>query len=187
MNKRLVVPLSGTGSLFEAMVQSGLHVAAVIADRKCRGYEIARELRIRRIMLDRNDYGTGAAFDRKAYTEAFVEVLDLVDAALVPMAGFMTVLSPNKYLEASRILNIHPSLLPAFKGDKAVADALAAKVTETGSTVHIATEKLDDGPVLAQERVPVSPDDTVKTLHESIKKVERVMYPRAIREYMAVM
>jgi phosphoribosylglycinamide formyltransferase-1 len=187
MNKRLVVPLSGTGSLFEAMVQAGLHVTAVIADRDCRGLQVARDLRIPRFHLARRDFRIGGKFDREGYTKAFVDRLDQLDAGFVAMAGFMTILSPNRYLEAGRILNIHPSLLPDFKGHSAVEDALHAGVKETGSTVHVATDKLDEGPILAQERVPVLSGDTVETLHERIKQKERVMYPKVIRQFMAAM
>jgi phosphoribosylglycinamide formyltransferase-1 len=84
-------------------------------------------------------------------------------------------------------LNTHPSLLPAFKGWHAVAQALESGVTETGCTVHIATEALDDGPILAQRRVAVAPDDTEETLHERIKSVERELYPLVVGRVMAAM
>ncbi len=100
------------------------------------------------------------------------------------MAGFMTIFSPSIFRHFKRrILNSHPSLLPAFKGEKAVADALAAGVAETGTTIHIATEQLDEGPILAQERVAILEGDTVATLHERIKQVERPLYPRTIRDF----
>jgi phosphoribosylglycinamide formyltransferase-1 len=83
-----------------------------------------------------------------------------------------------------RILNTHPALLPAFPGWHAVADALAAGVTETGTTVHIATEEMDAGPVLARATVPVLPGDTEETLHERIKTVERTLYPDTIRAFV---
>ena len=83
-----------------------------------------------------------------------------------------------------RILNTHPALLPAFPGWHAVADALAAGVDETGTTVHIATLEMDAGPVLAQAPVAVRPDDTEATLHERIKSVERTLYPDTIRAFI---
>ena len=98
------------------------------------------------------------------------------------MAGFGTVLGqPIHDAFPGRILNTHPALLPAFPGWHAVADALAAGVDETGTTVHIATLEMDAGPVLAQARVPVLPGDTESTLHERIKSVERTLYPETIR------
>jgi phosphoribosylglycinamide formyltransferase 1 len=83
-----------------------------------------------------------------------------------------------------RVLNTHPSLLPAFPGAHAVADALAAGVKVTGCTVHIATVDVDRGPILAQEAVPVLSGDTVETLHERIKAVEHRLYPDTIRRFV---
>jgi phosphoribosylglycinamide formyltransferase-1 len=101
------------------------------------------------------------------------------------MAGFGTVLDePIHSAFPGRILNTHPALLPAFPGWHAVEDALAAGVTETGTTVHVATLAMDAGPILAQQAVPVHPDDTVATLHERIKVVERALYPATIRTFI---
>jgi phosphoribosylglycinamide formyltransferase-1 len=99
------------------------------------------------------------------------------------MAGFGTILEkPVHDAFPGRIVNTHPALLPAFKGWHAVDDALAAGVKVTGCTVHLATLEVDDGPILAQEAVPVLDDDTAETLHERIKEVERRLYPRVLRE-----
>ena len=99
------------------------------------------------------------------------------------MAGFGTILDkPIHDRFADRIVNTHPALLPAFKGWHAVDDALAAGVKVTGSTVHYATLEVDDGPILAQEAVPVLADDTAATLHERIKDVERRLYPAVLRQ-----
>ena len=81
------------------------------------------------------------------------------------------------------MINTHPALLPAFKGWHAVRDALAAGVKVTGCTVHVMTEDMDEGPILAQEAVPVLPDDTEATLHERIKEVERRLLPATIRRF----
>ena len=105
---------------------------------------------------------------------------------LVAMAGFGTVMTDAVHQAfPGRILNTHPSLLPAFPGWHGVRDALAAGVTETGCTVQIATREMDAGPILAQEVVPVLPDDTEATLHERIKEVERVLYPAVIGRALA--
>ena len=102
------------------------------------------------------------------------------------MAGFMTVLAPPMFdVYAGRVLNTHPSLLPAFPGAHAVRDALAFGVKVTGCTVHLATERMDDGPILAQEAVPVLPGDTEASLHERIKAVERNLYPTVLKEFLA--
>ena len=100
---------------------------------------------------------------------------------LVAMAGFGTVLAaPVHEAFPGRILNTHPSLLPAFPGWHAVRDALAAGVSETGCTVHLATLEMDDGPILAQQAVRVVPGDTEESLHEAIKVAERTLYPETI-------
>jgi phosphoribosylglycinamide formyltransferase-1 len=83
-----------------------------------------------------------------------------------------------------RVLNTHPALLPSFKGWHAVRDALAFGVKVTGCTVHIATEAVDDGPILAQQAVTVEPDDSEASLHERIKAVERTLYPDTIRRFL---
>ena len=101
------------------------------------------------------------------------------------MAGFMTVLAAPMFRAfAGRVVNTHPSLLPAFPGAHAVRDALAAGVKVTGCTVHVATEQVDHGPILAQEAVAVLPTDTEASLHERIKDVERRLYPQAIKELL---
>ncbi len=101
------------------------------------------------------------------------------------MAGFGTVLAaPILDAFPGRVLNTHPALLPAFKGWHAVADALAAGVTVTGCTVHVATIDVDEGPILAQEEVAILPGDTAESLHERIKAVERRLYPDTIRRFL---
>src|SRR5690606_23116368 len=104
---------------------------------------------------------------------------------LVVMAGFGTVVPGIADAFPGRVLNSHPALLPAFKGWHPVRDALAAGVTETGATIHIATAEVDAGPILAQETVPVLPGDTEETLHQRIKRVEWRLYPATIRSFIA--
>ena len=114
-----------------------------------------------------------------------VDALEAHEVDLVVMAGFMTVLDKPMFdAYAGRVLNTHPALLPAFTGWHAVRDALAFGVKVTGCTVHIATLEVDDGPILAQEAVPVLADDTEATLHERIKDVERRLYPATIKELL---
>ena len=179
----IAVLVSGTGSLLEAMILDKLNITLVIADRSCRGLEIAHSAGIETKLLKRKDFST--RFDYMAYTNDLAYEMSRRRIHLVAMAGFMTILSPIIFNKGyrDRILNIHPALLPAFKGHHAVRDALNFGVKLTGSTVHIATEELDAGKILAQEGVPVLPSDTEATLHERIKIVERVLYPRAIRAY----
>ena len=109
--------------------------------------------------------------------------LDDAGVELVAMAGFIRRWRiPPRY--RGKVMNIHPALLPAFKGWHAVRDSLAAGVKVTGCTVHLATLEVDEGPILAQETVPVLPDDTEATLHERIKDVERCIYPEVVRRLL---
>jgi phosphoribosylglycinamide formyltransferase-1 len=185
---RLAVLASGVGSIFEAMVKSGLPVELLLADRPCRALEVAEENGVAHALVDRRDYGFAprTQWDRKGFTKAIMAELKRHDIGLIAMSGFMTVFDPVIYTKyQDRILNTHPSLLPAFKGEggKVMRDTLAAGVTETGCTVHISNAEIDDGRILTQQRVPVLPGDTPDSLWERIKAVERRLYPATIRKY----
>ena len=180
---RLGVLASGGGTNLSAILEAGLPVAVVVADRPCRALDIAAEASIPVELVERPTFGPG--FDRFGYTERIVEALHKHRVDVVAMAGFGTILD-TPILEAfrGRVLNTHPALLPAFKGWHAVADALAAGVATTGCTVHVATEEVDEGPIRAQEEVAVLPGDTVESLHERIKVVERRLFPETIRRFL---
>lgn len=176
---RVGVLVSGTGSILDAMIDAGVPVAVVAADRPCRGLDIAADagIPIELVARDRFD----ASFDRDAYSARLADVLAAHDLDLVAMAGFGTVLSqPMHDAFGGRLLNTHPALLPAFKGWHAVRDALAYGVKVTGCTVHVAGLDVDTGPILAQEAVPVLPGDTESSLQERIKTVERRLYPATL-------
>jgi len=181
MSKKLAVLVSGTGSLLEAMVKDNLPISLVLADRHCRGLdEIAANAGIESVLVERKTFGK--SFDRHAYTVSVMEELKRHDIELVAMAGFMTFFSPVIFeTYGGRILNTHPSLLPSFKGHSAIKDALEFGAKVTGCTIHVATEKMDEGEILAQSAVTVLPDDTEETLHERVKQIERVLYPETIR------
>jgi phosphoribosylglycinamide formyltransferase-1 len=183
---RIGVLASGSGTILEAIVDAGLPVRTVLVDRPCRALEVAGTASIPGILIDRREFGGfGPEFDREGYTRAVTAALQADAVDVVVMAGFGTVLGPSIHAAfPGRILNTHPALLPAFPGWHAVADALAAGVSETGTTVHLATEEMDAGPVLARATVPVLPGDTEETLHERIKKVERTLYPDTIRAFV---
>jgi phosphoribosylglycinamide formyltransferase-1 len=186
---RLCVLVSGSGTILEAMVRAGLDVALVASDRRCRGLDVAFGAGIETLLVSRDEFGGFApTFDRAGFTDELTEALTSRNIDLVAMAGFGTIVTATFHLAyPGRVLNTHPSLLPAFKGWHAVAQALESGVTETGCTVHIATEALDDGPILAQRTVPVEPDDTEATLHERIKSAERELYPLVVTRVMAAM
>jgi phosphoribosylglycinamide formyltransferase-1 len=181
---RVGVLASGSGTILESLLAHGLPIVVVLADRHCRALAVAEQHEVPGVLVERESFGEG--FDRPAFTRRVVEALGPHALDVVAMAGFMTVLAPEMFTAyPGRVLNTHPSLLPSFPGPRAVSDALAHGVKVTGCTVHIATETVDHGPILAQEAVPVLPDDTEAALHERIKTVERRLYPMAIRELLA--
>ena len=184
---RLCVLVSGSGTILEAMLHAGVRVDLVAADRPCRGLDVAEAAGVDALLLDRALYGGFTkAFDRDAYSAALAQLLAGHRISLIAMAGFGTVLTaPLHAAFPGRVLNTHPSLLPDFKGWHAVAQALGAGVSESGCTVHVATEALDDGPILAQRRVAVLAGDDEHSLHERIKGVERELYPLVVSRVMA--
>ncbi len=178
----VAVLASGSGTILAAMLEAGLPVGVVVADRPCRALEVAGAASVPAELVDRKAWGGfGEGFDRLGFTEEVTRVLVGHGPDLVAMAGFGTVLSePVHAAFPGRILNTHPALLPAFPGWHGVRDALAAGVPVTGCTVHVATLETDAGPILAQEEVAVRPDDTVESLHERIKLAERRLYPQTV-------
>jgi phosphoribosylglycinamide formyltransferase-1 len=179
--------VSGSGTILEAIISAGIDVALVGSDRPCRGLGVARDAGLDAVLVDRQDFGGfSATFDREGYSRELAEVLRSKDIDLVAMAGFGTITTAIFHASfPGRVLNTHPSLLPDFKGWHAVAQAIEAKVPESGCTVHIATEELDNGPILAQRRVAVLASDDEDALHERIKTVERSLYPLVISRVMA--
>ena len=200
---RLAVLVSGTGSILEAMLGAGLKVDLVGADRPCRGLGIAADAGVDTVLVRRDDWkprvlsaagdsgepAVTTGFDRDGYSRDLAAVLSERDIDVVAMAGFGTVLDES-FFEwedgrfEGRVLNTHPSLLPAFPGWHAVRDALEAGATESGCTVHVAIPEVDAGPILAQQAVPVLPDDDEASLHERIKAVERDLYPATISAFL---
>jgi phosphoribosylglycinamide formyltransferase-1 len=180
---RIAVLASGSGTLLQAILDDGIVVTLVAADRPCRALEIAAERGVAAELVERTQWDK--SFDRAAYTDLLVKVLRSHEVDVVVMAGFGTVVPGLPDAFPGRVLNSHPALLPAFKGWHAVRAALEAGVEQTGTTIHIATAEVDDGPILAQEAVPVLPGDTEETLHERIKQVERRLYPETIRRFLA--
>jgi phosphoribosylglycinamide formyltransferase-1 len=181
MMLRVGVLCSGSGTNLQAILDGAgkeYEVALVVSDREAAlCLERAREAGVPTMFVNPKVYDTREDFDtavQKALEESGVD--------LVCLAGFMRILSPPFVRAfASRILNIHPALLPAFPGAHGVREALDWGVKVTGSTVHFVDEEVDHGPIVFQEAVPVHPDDTEETLHERIKQVEHRLYPDAIR------
>ena len=177
---QIAVLASGSGTLLDAILSDGIPVSLVVVDRPCAATEVAERHGVKAIVHERTSFG--ASFDRDAYSAEVAEILRDAGIELVVMAGWGTIFSgPIHEAFPNRILNTHPALLPAFKGWHAVDDALAHGVKVTGCTIHVATLEMDAGPILAQEAVPVLPDDDAGALHERIKAVERRLYPDTIR------
>ena len=178
---RIGILASGTGTILQAMLRRGpahrrRHRRPAVRGRRAR----RRGLEFPSRPIARESFG--ADFDRLAYTHRVVDALDRHTTSTWSRWPGSARSWPSRSTTptADRILNTHPALLPSFKGWHAVDDALAAGVKVTGCTVHFATLEVDDGPILAQEAVPVLPDDTAETLHERIKAVERRLYPESI-------
>ena len=169
------------------MLIEGLRPTVVVADRPCRGLDIATGAGIEAVLLDRGPFGGfTSGFDRAGYSRALADELQRRGVTLIAMAGFGTILTEDLHrVFPGHVLNTHPSLLPDFKGWHAVAQALEAGVPETGCTVHVATAAVDEGPILAQRRVAIQADDTQESLHERIKTAERTLYPSVLMAVLA--
>jgi phosphoribosylglycinamide formyltransferase 1 len=184
MKKRIAVLLSGRGSNFEALADSiaagrlpDAEIVLVVSNREnAPGIEKARQRGIPARVIP------SKGLEREAYDRLVVAALEEVRADLVCLAGFMRLLSPY-FVERfrGRILNIHPSLLPAFPGLEAQRQALEHGVKFAGCTVHFVDENLDAGPIVLQSVVPIRDDDTPETLSARILDEEHRIYPEAAR------
>ena len=179
--KRMVILISGRGSNMQAMVEAGLPVAAVISNRaNAAGLAYAAGRGIATAVVPHRDYATREAFDA-----ALAQAVDSFHPDLVALAGFMRMLTAGfvqRY--QGRMLNIHPSLLPAFPGLDTHARALAAGVKLHGATVHFVTAELDHGPIVIQAAVPVLPGDDEAELAARVLAEEHRIYPRAARWFL---
>jgi phosphoribosylglycinamide formyltransferase 1 len=182
---RVGVLVSGRGSNLEALIQAAkdplypARVVAVCANRECPALEIARKAGITRHLFALARYP-----DRETRDRAMAQTLKDHDVELVVCAGYDAILEkPFTRRFAGRIINIHPSLLPEFAGTMdGVAMALEAGVAETGCTVHVVTDDIDAGPILAQRRVAVRPDDTVESLRQRIQAEEHALLPDLVKK-----
>jgi phosphoribosylglycinamide formyltransferase 1 len=173
------VLVSGTGTNLQALLDAELPVRAIASNRHD-APALARAGDLPTASFELCDYASRAERDAE-----MADWLRQHDVEVVVLAGYMHLLTPQ-FLERfpERVINVHPSLLPAFPGAHAVADQLAAGVRESGVTVHVVDEGVDSGPILLQERVPVLDGDTVETLHGRIKQVEHRLLPQAIEELL---
>ena len=189
-SKSIVCVISGRGSNLEAILHTarqegwesgppaGIRVAGVISNRRdARGLEVARSFGVSAEVVAHQDFPSREAFDA-----ALTQAIDRHRPALVVLAGFMRVLTPAFVARyRGRLLNIHPSLLPAFAGLDTHRRALEAGVRVHGATVHFVSDQLDGGPIVAQAAVPVRPGDSESVLAARVLEQEHILLPRCIR------
>ena len=180
----LGILLSGSGTNFQAILDEMPHlsehgVIAVVISNKSDAYGLERAKRagLKTVHLSHTQFES-----RVAYDTALVECLKSHNVDWVVLAGFMRIVTPT-FLDAfkNRVINIHPALLPSFKGLHGQAQAFAAKVTITGATVHLVTPEMDAGPVIAQGAVPIFDQDTPESLSKRILSMEHLLYPMVVR------
>jgi phosphoribosylglycinamide formyltransferase-1 len=185
--KNIVILISGRGSNMVAILEAAqreqwpCRIAAVISNRAdAKGLDAAARFGIPTAVLPSKNYPDRAAFDA-----ALQEKIDSFQPDLVLLAGFMRILTPG-FVEhyAGRMMNVHPSLLPAFTGLDTHARALQAGVKVHGASVHFVTAELDVGPIIEQAVVSVLQDDTEETLSARVLEQEHIIYPRAVRHFI---
>ena len=184
--KRVAILISGSGSNMVALARSmtGDHPARpvlVLSNRPgAGGLARAEAMGIPTAVVDHRPHGK----DRPAFEAALDAALDAARPDIICLAGFMRILTPQFTRRwQGRMLNIHPSLLPKYRGLDTHARALAAGDTEHGCTVHEVTAELDDGPILGRARVPVEPGDTPETLADRVLAMEHLLYPAVLRRF----
>ena len=189
--KNIVILISGSGSNMAAIVRRaqqerwaerlGARISAVISNRAdAKGLVFAREQGLATEVLDHKAYASREEFDA-----ALMQAIDRHAPSLVLLAGFMRILTPGFVAHyAGRLLNIHPSLLPAFAGLHTHQRAIEAGCKFAGATVHEVTAELDHGPILAQAVVPVLPSDTPDSLAARVLTQEHLIYPKVIAELL---
>jgi phosphoribosylglycinamide formyltransferase-1 len=177
---RFAVLASGSGTNLQALLDAyPTNVAVVAGDRKdAFAFERARRAGVPAEHVDPADFASREDFDLELAVRVAAR-----DVELVVGAGYMRVLSPAFLERFPAVLNVHPSLLPRFRGLRAVERALEAGVTETGVTVHFMVEEVDAGPVVAQEAVPVLPGETKESLLERLHPVEHRLLVRAVADF----
>lgn len=190
--KNIVILISGSGSNMAAIVRTAeqdrwavrlkARVAAVVSNRAdAKGLAFAKEHGIATVVLDHKAFASREEFDTALQAE-----IDRFSPDLVVLAGFMRILTPAFVAHyAGKMLNIHPSLLPAFPGLHTHQRAIDAGCRFAGATVHQVTAELDHGDILAQAVVPVLPQDTADTLAARVLTQEHVIYPRAVAQFLA--
>ncbi|MCB9772274.1 MAG: phosphoribosylglycinamide formyltransferase [Candidatus Omnitrophica bacterium] len=183
MTQKFAVFISGNGSNLQAIIDSHTkgeikaQLALVISsNQKAFGLKRAEKAGIKTLVFDPHNYTNRQSVDRDIVIELKNHKIDFI-----VLAGYMRLLTPyfiKNY--PNKILNVHPSLLPSFKGANGIKDAFTYGVKQTGVTIHFVNEKLDNGPIILQDSVKINEEDTLETLAEKIHRVEHRLYPQAV-------
>lgn len=183
----IAVFASGRGTNFSAIVRATkkgkikANLSLLVCDNPQSGViSRAKRARVKIALVERKDFSR-----KKEFEEKIIQRLEENKIDLIVLAGFMRILGPgllNRY--KNRILNIHPALLPSFKGEHAIKDAFDYGVKVTGVTVHFVDEETDHGPIILQQAIKIEEDDTQESLEAKIHKVEHKIYPEAIRLFL---
>ncbi|MDH5795963.1 MAG: phosphoribosylglycinamide formyltransferase [Anaplasmataceae bacterium] len=187
---KLIVIISGNGSNFKSLYNSssvyGYEISKIISSsNNALGNDFAIKNNINLSVINRKDYD-----NKKIFEDSLLKSIFDIDFDIICLAGFMYILSQDFieyiYKMHKKIINIHPSLLPSFKGLNAQKQAFEAGVTIAGCTVHHVDQYLDNGEIILQGAVPVLSDDTMESLRERILKMEHLCYPKAIAKLMGI-
>ncbi|MBO0902966.1 phosphoribosylglycinamide formyltransferase [Jiella sonneratiae] len=182
--KRIAILISGRGSNMGAIIAACMdpnfpgEVKAVLSNRPdAKGLETARRYDIAAHAVDQKDFAS-----REAHERAVLDVLGAVEPDVICLAGYMRLLTPDFVRRfEGRMINIHPSLLPLFPGLDTHARAIAAGMRVHGCTVHYVTERMDEGPIIAQAAIAIEPGDTAETLADRLLRAEHRLYPHALK------
>jgi len=187
LKMNIAVFCSGNGSNFQAIADAAknryfdANIAVMICDKKgASAIERAKKANIKTAVIPAEEFCSTEEFEKE-----IIKTLEQDKIGLICLAGFMRILSPafiSKY--SSRIINVHPSLLPSFKGTQGIKDAFDYGVKVTGVTIHFVTEDLDAGPIILQKEINIEEGDMLETLEEKIHKTEHELYPEAIKLFV---
>lgn len=182
---RIAVFASGNGSNFQAIAEAiaSKQVDATLSFLFCDNPKASVIERAKKMGIPFKVFSPKNYENRAAYESELLNQLELNAVDLIVLAGYMRIIGPTVLTAyANRILNIHPSLLPSFPGRNSIQDAFEANEKETGVTVHFVDEGVDTGPIIAQEKVAILPEDTLDSLEDRIHQVEHRLFPQVIQK-----
>lgn len=176
----IVILASGNGSNFENLVLSNLKEVVLICDNKdAYVIERAKKLNIKYYVLNYQDYSS-----TKEYNKSLLELLDSLNIRQIVLAGYLRKIPETIIKKYPKIINLHPSLLPSFKGLNAIQQAFDYQVKVTGITIHYIDSNIDEGQIIFQESIKIENEDTIDTLTNKIHQLEHTYYPKIIKEIL---